>query len=105
LEQLREKHLLPRLQLAGQREEFRGGWLDEARGLGGRFLAEIKFLDPAGALFDLVGGNQDLPDVVIGVAEMLLQFQNALAQPPQIVAEVEHFGPNLVGGVAHPRVP
>src|SRR3979490_1466771 len=100
-----KKPLLPRLQLARQRKQLGRGWLDDARGFCGRLsLAEIEFLDPPGALFDLVGGNQDLPYILVGVAEMLLQLQHAIAQPPQIVAEVEHFGANLVRGVAHPRV-
>ena len=42
-------------------------------------LAEIEFLDPAGAFFDLVGGDQDLPDVLVGVAKVLLQLQHAVA--------------------------
>src|ERR1700682_5194724 len=100
-----KKPLLPRLQLARRRKQLGRGWLDDARGFRGRLgLAEIEFLDPPGALFDLVGGNQDLPYILVGVAEMFLQLQHAIAQPPQIVAEIEHLGADLVGGVAHPRV-
>src|ERR1700694_4699097 len=124
-----KKPLLPRLQLARQRKQLGRGWLydargfcgcltlaeiefldqpgapDDARGFCGRLsLSEIEFLDPPGALFDLVGGNQDLPYILVGVAEMLLQLQHAIAQPPQIVAEIEHLGADLVGGGAHPRV-
>src|SRR6266851_9120657 len=97
--------LFPRLQLAGKRKQLGRIALDDARDLGRRLaLAEIQFLDPSRSLVDLVGGNQDLPDILVGVAEMLLQFQYAVAQPSKIVAEVEHFGADLVGGVAHSRV-
>src|ERR1700682_5683183 len=97
--------LHPRLQLARRRKQLGRGWLDDARGFRGRLgLAEIEFLDPPGALFDLVGGNQGVPYILVGVAEMFLQLQHAIAQPPQIVAEVAHLGGDLVGGVAHPRV-
>ena len=67
-------------------------------------LAEIEFLDPAGALLDLVGGDQDLADVLVDVAKVLLQLQHALAQAAEVVAEIEHFGADLVGGIAHARV-
>src|SRR4051812_37759762 len=84
--------LLPRLQLARRGKQLRPVALDDARRLGRRLvLAEVQFLDAAGALFDLVGGNQDLADVFIGLAEMGLQFQHAVAQPRQVVAKIEHF--------------
>src|SRR5258708_36969314 len=47
-------NLLPRLQLARQGEQFRGGRLDEARGLGGRFPPEIQFPRPPTRLCRLV---------------------------------------------------
>ena len=35
---------------------------------------------------------------------MLLELQNPLAQPPQIVHQVADLGMNLVGGLAHARI-
>src|SRR5690242_5985024 len=55
------ERLLPRLQFARGGEQFRCLALDEAGHFHRRIaLAEIEFLDPTGALFDLVGGDQDL---------------------------------------------
>src|ERR1700686_1727542 len=82
--------LLPGLQLARQGEQLGRARLDDARSFRRRFgLAEIQLLDPAGALFDLVGGNQDLADVFVGLREVVLQLQYALAQAAEIVPEVE----------------
>src|SRR5271154_781826 len=72
--------LLPRLQLARQRKQLGCGRLDQPRRFDRRVLAEVQLLDTAGALFDLVGGNQHLPDILVGVGKMLLQFQHAIAQ-------------------------
>jgi hypothetical protein len=80
------------------------GWTMRGASAGTIGLAEVQFLDPSGPLLDLVGGDQDLADVFVDVAKMLLKFQYAVAQPSEIVAEVEHLGADLVGGVAHPRV-
>src|SRR6266702_4869636 len=72
--------LLPRLQLAWRGEQLRRAALDEAghfhRRLG---LAEVEFLDSPGAFFDLVGGDQDLADVFVGLREMVLQLEHAFA--------------------------
>src|ERR1043166_4809469 len=78
---------LPRLQLA-HREQLGRAALDEARRLGRRVFGEIELLDAAGALLDLVGRDQDLADVLVGVAEMLLQLEHAIAQAAEIVAEM-----------------
>src|SRR5262245_11680168 len=81
----REELLFARLQLARQRERLGRAWFDDPRRLGRSVaLAEIEFLDPAGALFDLVGRDQDLPDILVDVAEVLLQLQYAVAQPSQV---------------------
>src|SRR4051812_40445968 len=93
-------------QLARQRrEQFGTIRFDDARRLGRCLgLAEIQLLDSPRALFDLVGGNQDLADVFVGLAKMVLQLQHALAQAAEVVAEMHDLGADLVGGVAHPRV-
>jgi hypothetical protein len=58
--------LLPRLQLARKWKQLGHVCFDDAWHLRGHLsLAEIQFLDLSGAFFDLVGGDQDLPDVRI----------------------------------------
>src|ERR1041385_405888 len=58
----------------------------DPRRLGRRLgLAEIQLLDAAGALFDLVRRDQDLPDVLVNLAEMVLQFQHALTDRKSVV--------------------
>src|SRR5579871_3579851 len=79
------KKSFPCLELARQREQLAWAGFDQARRLGLRLLAEIEFLDPPGALLDLVRRDQDLPHVLVHVGEMLLQFQDALAQASEIV--------------------
>src|SRR3954447_22696897 len=87
-------------QLARQRrKQFGTIRFDDARRLGGRVgLAEIQFLDPARALFDLVGGNQDLAYVFVGLAKMVLQLQHALAQAAEGGAPMHDPGGDLCGG-------
>src|SRR5262249_40393579 len=82
--------LLPRLQLAEREQVGRAG-LDEAWRLGGRVLGEVELLNAAGALLDLVGGDQDLADVLVHVAEMLAQLEHAIAQTGEIIAEMHHL--------------
>src|SRR4051794_15707993 len=73
--------LFPGLQLARQWKQLGCPRLDDTRGFGRSVgLAEVQFLNASGALFDLVGRNQNLPDVLVGLREMVLQLQHALAQ-------------------------
>src|SRR5215218_2323979 len=67
----RNGYLLARLQLALQRwKQLRTFRFNDTRRLGRRIaLAEVELLDPACALFDLVGGNQNLPHIFVGLAE------------------------------------
>src|SRR5215472_4227565 len=89
---LGRESLLPRLQ---PRKQLWRGCLHQPRRLCRRLLAEIEFLDAARAFLDLVGGDQDLPDVLVHVGEMLLQLQHTIAQASEIVAEIEHLGADL----------
>ena len=49
-----------------------------------RRLVEFERLDAPAALGDLVGRDEDLRHVLVGLPEMLLQVQHALAQAPEI---------------------
>jgi len=42
------------------------------------------------ARFDLIGGNQDLADVLVHIAEMLLHFKTALAQAARS-SQIKHL--------------
>src|SRR5258707_13855615 len=95
--------LLPRLQLAWKREKLGGGALHQPWCLGRRVgLAEIEFLDAARALFDLVGGYQDLANVLVAVAKEPLQFQHPFAQAAEVIAGVVHFEADIGGSLRHP---
>src|ERR1043166_5087207 len=67
------------LQLALQgRKQLGTLCFHDPRRLGRRVgLAEIQLLDAAGALFDLVRRDQDLADILVDLAEMVLQLQHA----------------------------
>ncbi len=48
---------------------------------------------------------ENLPHVLVRLAEMLLQAEHALVQPPDVVHEVADLGVNLVGRLAHAGIP
>ncbi len=50
-------------------------------------------------LVDLVGGDQNLLDVVDGLPEMALQLEHALAQPSEVVDQMADLG----AGSGRPR--
>src|SRR5215472_18211998 len=58
---------------------------------------ELDVGDPVGSLLHLFGRNEDLLNVVIGLAEMLLQLEDALLQALEIIHQVADLGVNLVG--------
>ena len=68
----------------------------------GIFLAVEFYLADAGASpLELLGGDDDLADVLIGLSEMGAELVDAVAQAAEIVHQVSDLGVNLVGGLAH----
>src|SRR5262245_25852854 len=51
-------------------------------------LVELDLADARAALLDLLGRDQDLADVLIGLAEMGLQLEHALLQALEVVHQV-----------------
>ena len=83
-----------------QTQRHRGG---DDHGIGGGpvLAAELDLLDARSPPFDLFRRNENLPDVFVGLAEMLLQLQHALVQALEVVHEMPDLGMDLVGGFAH----
>src|ERR1041384_8116744 len=67
-------------------------------------VAELERFDSPAALHHFLGRDQDLRDVLVGLPEVLLQVQHALAQPGHVLHQVADLGADLVRGLAHPRV-
>src|SRR5215471_13063787 len=63
--------------------------------------AELELVDAAGALLDLFGRDQDLAHVLVGLAKMVLQFDHAVTQPPEVVHHAADLGADLIGRLAH----
>src|SRR5262249_58674233 len=66
--------------------------------------AELELVDAAGALLDLFGRDQDLAHVFVGLAEMVLQLDHAVTQPPEVVHHAADLGADLIGRLAHAGV-
>ena len=62
------------------------------------------WLDYGAAPFDLLGRDENLPHVLVGLAEMLLQLEHPLMQALEVVHEEANLGMNLVGGLAYASV-
>src|SRR5262249_24983654 len=73
--------------LFARRELARDRRRNDVRG-GSRVVVEIHVPDPRTALLDLLRRDQDLPDVLVGLTEMLLQLEHALLQAPEVVHQV-----------------
>src|SRR5262249_22999048 len=89
--------LLARLQPARQRS-------CNDDGLGGVLAVELDLANAGAPPLDLFRRNENLPHVLVGLAEMLLQFQHALVQAFEVVHEVADLGMNLVGSLTHARI-
>ena len=66
-----------------------------------RLIVELDALNPVAAVDDFVRGNDDLPNVGVGLAEMLVEIFNAVAQPLHIADQMSDLGKNLVGSLTH----
>src|SRR6516164_418918 len=92
--------LFPRLQAPRQRGR------DHVGGGSRRFLAvELDFADTRGTLLNLLGRDQDLAHVLVGLAEMPLQMQYPIVHPGDVVHEMADLVMDLVRRLAHARIP
>ena len=86
---------LPRLELADRRGDDFGA---------GAVIAELDVLNLLAAAEDFVGGRDDLFDVGIGLAEMLVQVLHPVAQAANVADQQPDLGQNLVRRFAHAGV-
>ena len=70
----------------------------------GCFVLEFELADAGRAPVDLLGRDQHLPDVLVGLAEMPLELHHPLAQAAEVVEHQLDFGADAVGGRAHAGV-
>src|SRR5215468_4005949 len=89
---------------AGLQPARQGRGDDDWIGCGALLAIELDLLDARSPLFDLFRRNENLPHVLVGLAEMLLQFQYPLVQAFEIVHEVADLGMNLVSGFPHASI-
>src|SRR6516162_3954367 len=89
---------------AGLQPARQRGGDDDRIGSGAVLAVELDLLDACSPLFDLFRRNENLPHVLVGLAEMLLEFQHPLVQAFEVVHEMADLGMNLVGGFAHARI-
>ena len=62
---------------------------------------EFYLADAGTSPLELLGGDDDLADVLIGLSEMGAELVDAVAQAAEIVHQVSDLGVNFVGGLAH----
>ena len=63
------------------------------------------FADTRGTLLNLLGRDQDLAHVLVGLAEMPLQMQYPIVHPGDVVHEMADLVMDLVRRLAHARIP
>ncbi len=60
-------------------------------GTAGCVVVEFEAVDAGAALLQLAGRDQDVLDILRGLAEMRLQLQDAIVEPADIVHQDAHF--------------
>src|SRR6516165_7982759 len=89
-------NLFARFKLAhGAGDQIRVG-----RGL----AAEFDLEDALATAFDLLDRNQRLPDVLVGLTEVVLQLADAVAEQADVFYQPADLVTDLVGGLTHTSV-